>query len=111
MHPILHLAPQREPEYRRGLVHGLALAVDQLRQLAGGQPFLTPSSVLALARRLKAISDTIRREAWKEADQLFRHEIAPPVPTAERPVHRPVLGRVAEPIHTDAVSVDAGPAS
>lgn len=96
MHPILHLAPQRHAEYRRGLAHGLALAIDQLRQLASSHPLLTSSSVSALARRLQAISDTVRREAWTEANQLIRHEIAPPLPTHERPVHRPVMGRAAE---------------
>jgi len=96
MHPILHLAPQRTPEYHRGLAHGLTLAADQLRQLAQGHAFLPPSSIMALARRLTAIGDTVRREAWTEAHQLFQHEIAPPMSTGERPVHRPVIGRDAE---------------
>ena len=96
MHPILHLAPQRTPEYHRGLAHGLTLATDQLRQLAQSHTLLTSSSALALAQRLQAISDTVRREAWTEAHQLFQHEIAPPLPTGERLVHRPIIGRAAE---------------
>lgn len=96
MHPILHLAPQRTPEYHRGLAHGLVLAADQLRQLAQSHTLLTSSSVLSLAQRLQAISDTVRREAWTEADQLFQHEIAPPMPTGERPAYRPVISRTAE---------------
>lgn len=96
MHPILHLAPQRTPEYHRGLAHGLTLAADQLRQLAQGHVVLPPSSIVALARRLTAISDSVRREAWTEAHQLLQHEIAPPTPTGERPVRRPVISRAAD---------------
>lgn len=96
MHPILHLAPQREPEYRRGLAHGLTLAMEQLHRLAGGQPLLTASSLRALTHRLQALKETIQHGSWKEANQLVRHETAPPIPADERPIHQPVLGRAAE---------------
>lgn len=89
MHPILHLAAQRHPEYRRGLTHSLSLAVEQLHHLMGCQPLITRSSLITLSHRLNAIITAIRLEAWQEADRLLRHETAPPIPADEHPASHP----------------------
>jgi len=96
MHPILHLAAQRPTEYHRGLAHGLGLAIEQIRRLPNEQPVITSSSLRALVRRIQAITDGIRHNAWKEADELLTHTTAPPIPRGERPNHLPVVGRAGE---------------